>query len=398
MTADGVAPDRSDRVGIVRLIVGLLQGLVLYLLFDSLQSKTWPSTEGPLFAALGTAAIFAPLVVVASLTYLRTSLLVPWAIAVAVICAGLAWYDIVRDPLPLPQMPRNLPSPQLWIALGGGLFIAHCLLVAGAVERRLIAPYATYFDISWKYGVQIALAVAFTGAFWALLALGAALFELIKISLLAKLLQKPWFSIPVTTLAFTCAVHITDVRVGIVRGVRALGCNLLSWLLPLMTFLAVAFLAALPFTGLEPLWNTKLASLILLAAAASLILLVNAAYQDGPQLDSSGARHLSLFLRIPMAAASVALLPLSLLAAYGVSLRIEQHGWTPDRIIAVACTIVALCYAVGYWRQRSAGKICLRGWRPPTLPWLSSCWRFWLPCSRRLPIRHGYRSPIRWAG
>jgi hypothetical protein len=353
MTADDLAPGRSGQVLIARLIIGLLQGIVLYLLSDSLQAKAWPSTDGPLFAALLIVAVFVPPIALASLTYLRTSLLLLWVIAAAVMCAGLAVYDIVRDAVTLRQAwqaeaPRNIVSPQLWIALGGGLFIAHCLLVAGAVNRRLIAPYATYFDISWKYGVQIALAVAFTGAFWALLGLGAALFNLINIAALGTLLQKPWFSFPATTLVFACAVHITDVRVGIVRGVRTLGCNLLSWLLPLMTALAIAFLAALPFAGLQQLWNTKVASVILLIAAASLIILINAAYQNGPQTDAVSERKLPLFLRISMAVASVALLPLSLLAAYGVSLRIAQHGWTPDRIIAIACTIVALCYAVGY--------------------------------------------------
>ena len=123
--------------------------------------------------------------------------------------------------------------------------------MAGAVDRRLIARYPTYFDVSWKYGVQIVLVGLFTGAFWLLLWLGAALFALIKIDFLSTLLQKPWFSVPATTLAFAAAIHVTDVRVGIVRGARTLSCNLLSWLLPLMVLIAVGFVATLPFTGLE---------------------------------------------------------------------------------------------------------------------------------------------------
>ena len=348
MTADGVAPDRSDRVGIVRLIVGLLQGLALYLLFESEQSKTWPSTDGPLFVALGTTAIFAPLIIVASLSYLRVAQLVVWTAVVVVICGSLGWYDIVRDPLANTTFtPRTHPSLPFVVAFGAGLFIAHCLVVAAVADRRLIARYSTYFDVSWKYGVQAALGVAFTGVFWLLLWLGASLFELIKISALAKLLHKPWFAIPATTLAFTCAIHLTDVRVGIVRGVRTLSCTLLSWLLPLMTLLAVGFVATLPFTGLEPLWSTRRASAILIAAAASFIFLINTAYQDGAQADGS-ARQIPQFLRLSMAAASAALIPICLLASYGIALRIEQHGWTSDRVIAAACTIVALCYAVGY--------------------------------------------------
>jgi hypothetical protein len=44
------------------------------------------------------------------------------------------------------------------------------------------------------------------------------------------------------------------------------------------------------------------------------------------------------FLRVPLVG----------LAAYGLSLRIRQYGWTPERIIALACVTVATCYALGY--------------------------------------------------
>jgi hypothetical protein len=48
-----------------------------------------------------------------------------------------------------------------------------------------------------------------------------------------------------------------------------------------MTLIAVFFLLALPFTGLESLWSTRRATSILLTAAAVLIVLINAAYQAG---------------------------------------------------------------------------------------------------------------------
>jgi hypothetical protein len=36
------------------------------------------------------------------------------------------------------------------------------------------------------------------------------------------------------------------------------------------------------------------------------------------------------------------------IAAYAVALRVGQYGWTPERIIALACVVVAACYALGY--------------------------------------------------
>ena len=90
--------------------------------------------------------------------------------------------------------------------------------------------------------------------------LGAALFELIKVHFLTELIKKPWFAIPATVMACTSAIHVTDVRAGIVRGARTLKLTLLSWLLPLMVLITGAFLAALLFTGLEPLWSTRRAT------------------------------------------------------------------------------------------------------------------------------------------
>jgi hypothetical protein len=238
---------------------------------------------------------------------------------------------------------RITPTATLWFSLAVILFISHSLVAAGEADRKLVAGYSTYFDISWKQGIQLALAICFVAAFWAMLWLGAELFRLIKIEFLADLIKRRWFYIPVTTLVFSCALHVTDVRADLVRGTRTLSLTLLSWLLPVMTLMAVVFLLALPFTGLEPLWSTRRATGILLAAAAVLIFLINDAYQDG------GVENpVATIVRYAGTVAALALVPVVALAAYGLALRVEQYGWTPDRIIALACIAVAACYALGY--------------------------------------------------
>jgi hypothetical protein len=358
---DDPASHASIQVGAVRAFIGLTQGIALYGLFEASQRAAWPATNGPLFAPLCAIAIFVPLVVALDLTELRPRLLAGWVAIVTLVCAGLAWYDVYRDPFLYPfsssyqnaasPQLHNLPSYYLWFGLALGLFVGHSLLIAGANDGRRIARYSTYFGVSWKYGLQAAMAAAFAGVFWLVLWLGAELFRLIKIDALSQLIQKPWFWIPATSLALICAVHVTDVRVGIVRGMRTLSCTLLAWLLPLMTLIAVCFVAALPFTGLEPLWSTRYASTILLVAAASLIFLVNAAYQDGTRAavaDGSDTRPLPPPLRWAIAAASLILVPIVVLAAYGISLRVRQYGWSSERVVATACALLAALYAIGY--------------------------------------------------
>jgi hypothetical protein len=333
---------------LVRVAVGLMQGIALYLLLQAL--KTWPATDGLTFAPLLVVAMFVPIIVVVGLGNMRLPTLAAWTAVATVVCAGLAIYNIFRDPTGgtefqrlIPAFQRLIPTATLWLSVAAGLFITHSLIASGDADRKFIASYSRYFDLSWKQGVQLALAVCFVALFWAMLWLGAELFRLIKIEFLADLIERRWFWIPVTTLVFTYALHITDMRAALVRGTRTLTLSLLSWLLPVMTLITVAFLLALPFTGLEPLWSTRRATAILLAAAGALIFLINDAYQDGDLQDTVAG-----IVRYSGTVAALALVPVVVLAAYALALRVGQYGWTPDRIIALACVAVAGCYALGY--------------------------------------------------
>ena len=341
---------------LARLAVGLLQGGALWFLQRALDAKSWPATDGLLFAPLLAVALFVPIAVLLGLGNLRPRTLAMWTVLATALCVGLATYDIFRDPTGGTAVDRIVPSPKLWLALGAVLFASHSLIESGDTDRKLVASYARYFDVSWKLAVQLALAAGFVGVFWAVLFLGAELFRLIKIEFLTELIKRPWFSIPITTLVFASAIHVTDVRADLVRGARTLSLTLLSWLLPVLTLLTVAFLSALPFTGLEPLWSTRSATFILLTAAVALVFLINNAYQDG-----GPERQVGAVVRYSGTIAAFTLVPLVALAAYGLSLRVDQYGWTPDRIIVLACIVVAACCALGY-----ALAAVLRG------PWLRS--------------------------
>jgi hypothetical protein len=101
----------------------------------------------------------------------------------------------------------------------------------------------------------------------------------------------------------------------------------------------LGFLVALPFVSLDKLWSTRIAAKLLLWSAAILIFLINAAYQDARQ------SRLKFFF---VAVASAELAPLVGLAAWAIALRVDQHGWTTDRIFATVITAILLCYAAGY--------------------------------------------------
>lgn len=325
-----------DNLGATRLLIGLAQGIALLLLTKAVDTKMWPSTDPVLFNALMLSTCYVMTTTLVAVGQLRPLGFVTWVLGALALIAVTAWHAVARE-----IDPARADHALLFAALAPVFFVAYHLIAAADADRRPIASYRTYFDIGWKNGVQLALSLAFVGALWLLLFLGAVLFELIKISAVRSLIERDWFAYPITAVMFALAVHITDVRVNLINGIRNVSLVLLSWLLPVMTLLAIAFLAALPATGLAPLWATTHATPILLVAAGALVVLINAAYQDG-----DAAAH--WLLRIAARVASLALSPLVALAIYSVWLRIQQHGLSPDRVIAALSLVVATCYALGY--------------------------------------------------
>jgi hypothetical protein len=334
-------------VPLMRLSVGLAQGLALLALYQAADDKSWPATDGLVFGPLVTVAAAVPLLVISGLGNIRPRGLIIWTVIATIGCVGFGIYGIISDPVvaqfSAAPIPRIVPTALSLFSIATILFIVHGFIVAAEADRRLLASYPTCFDVFCKHAVQAGLAAAFVGAFWMLLGLSAELFRLIGIEFLAKLIQRSAFWIPATALVFSYGIHITDVHVAIVRGTRTLGLFLLSWLLPMMALIGAAFVLALPFTGLEPLWSTRRASGILLGASAALILLINAAFQDGRAENRAVAA-----LRYASVLAAVVAVPLIVLAGYALALRIGQYGLTPGRVGVAVCVVVGACFGLGY--------------------------------------------------
>ncbi|OYW37057.1 MAG: DUF4153 domain-containing protein [Brevundimonas sp. 12-68-7] len=354
---DALGATSGRMVALARLGIGLAQGIVLYLLMRTTEGDgaTWSSRNPELFAAMLLPALFLPPVLLAGVGRLRIAILAAWAGVAATVLAGLAWHDIARQS----GMDRE-PTFPLFAFSAVALFIAHHLILPADRERRLIASFAAYFDAAWMAGVQLAASIAFAGVFWLLLFLGAALFNVIGLRFLGELLRQGWFFLPLTGLAFATAVHLTDVRDGLIRGVRTIALMLLSWLLLVLTVLVGAFLIALPFTGLDGLWETGSATALVLSAVGVMIVLINAAYQDGRPENLPPA-----VLRVAVQVAAVLLVPLVGIAVWGLALRIGQHGLTPDRIIAAACALIGALHAGGYAHAAAATLRSGTRWMAP---------------------------------
>jgi len=332
-------------VSSLRLAVGLVQGMALYFLYMAMPNSVWPESQAMVLAPLTLIAFAIPTLVILNLNNMPWKSLINWMLVVGALLIMLGVYDVTRRAggNDFEVSHQSVPSLILIFFIGAGLFIAQSLVSAAVAEGRYIASYTRYFDVAWKLAIQLIFSVCFVGIFWAVLMMGNALFLTINITFMSDLMKYGWFNIPITTLAFSYALHITDVRANLVRGIRTLKLMLLSWLLPIMTLFVSIFIASAPFKGLDILWSTHHTSQILLGTIACLILLINAAYHDGTPEHRPGK-----ILRYSGSLGSVLLLPLVCIALYAVALRVCEYGWTINIIDVFSCLIVAFCYAIGY--------------------------------------------------
>ena len=350
-------PVVAPRIAVTRLLAGVLQGVLLYWLYSAAQGKTWPATQPSLLAPLMLIGLLLPVLLVSSLGHMSLRRIGAWMAGAALVLTALALHDVARGAEHFiwgnykPGAPLRVISIQLFGACVAGLYIAHALVLASAQDGRRLASYPTYFEIAWKLGIQLLFSLLFVAVLVLVLWLGGQLFLLIKLNFLNKLLGQPWFVIPVLCFAFSFAIHITDVRPSIVRGIRTLLLVLLSWLMPIAAVLVAGFLLTLPFIGFERLWATRHAASVLLGMAGLLVVLINAAFQNG-EAGLGVARGIRFGTRL-----SCLLLPwLAGIAIYALTLRVMSHGWTAERLTAAACLLIASCHAIGYaWAASKYG-------------------------------------------
>lgn len=329
--------------------LALAQGIGLCLLSAAAaESPTWPATVPVLFRPLALLCTFLPPLAMLALPRLPRRTALAWLAAAALATAAVGVHAATRGTVPhWPSESSVWPRPGVWFALGAALFAAQALAVPALRARRFRPAYAEVFETATRTLLQLGLTAAFVGAFWLVLFAGAALLKLVQIEFLEQLLQRRWFSYPAGTLAFAAGLLLLDARPALIAGVRSVLLGLFSWLLPVAALVVAIFLIGLPFVSLADLWKSRMSASLLLGMAAALAAFLNCACQDD-EAPPRGVRGLAARV------AAFEILPLVGLAAWGLSVRVGQYGWSAERVEGAATIGIAAVLGAGYLLAASA--------------------------------------------
>ncbi len=333
--------DRSTRHALIGL--ALLQGCALYLLHVAVQGERWPATDLTWLKALYTVAIALPAFFYLGMerytdrrNLLAVSLLIP-------LLFFLGWHlGWSESPQGVPADIRHQLSPPFVLSLSVVVFILALHFRAWSTSGKAPFDYALLLSFSWQQALTLGMLGLFIGVFWLLLGLWAMLFNAIGIRTFRDLFSETAFIYPVTWLVLGLGLVLIRDRIPLIATVQFMCEALIKALLPLAALVLVLFLAALPVTGLQPIWNTGNAALLMMLLTVVLLFFYNAV------LSGETERAYPLPVKL-LVLAAILLLPLtSLLAAWALWLRIEQYGLTVDRLWAGLIQLFIAGFTLSY--------------------------------------------------
>ncbi|WP_411850137.1 DUF4153 domain-containing protein [Stenotrophomonas sp. LGBM10] len=322
------------------VLIALLQGLLLYVATQA--DTAWPFNSMTGQLCWNAAMLLVPTAITLAVTRLDDRRL--WAHAgVGLLCvlalAGWVGWNLQGAP-GLAEGPLVTPFA-LCMAVGFVVLLPWWQFRLASGHWR--ATYAALFEHAWQNALTLALAVAFTGLTWLLLWLWALLFMLVDIRFFSVLFQEGAFIALSTGTLMGFGILIGRTQQRAVQVTRQVLFAVCKGLLPLLAFIAVLFVCSLPFTGLEPLWKTRSAAMLLLSIVALLVVFANAVYQQDSDVPPYPA-----WLRRLVDASLLSLPIYAGLALYAVALRVAQHGWTLPRVWVALIALLLAGYALGY--------------------------------------------------
>ena len=316
-----------------------LQGLGIYLLYRSFDEGLWPSQSPMWFYPMISLVLLLPAGFLLTVERSRERATLVRVGAYGIIVGLLGAY-IGYQAMPFGAVRIDGLSATYAITLGIASFIT-LIFVQRQVTEAL--GYEPLFLFSWRNLVVGALSLAFLGGVILMYLLWAALFNEIGIGFFKELFRKVWFVALLGALSFGSGVIVFRGLTDVVDSISRLLSGIIKLLLPFLLVMTVAFLVALPFTGLEILWSTNQGTLLLMVLTFILLLCLNAVYQTG-----AGSSPYPSWLHHAITGALFTLPVFSALSFYGLYARLDQYAWTVVRYWAFVVWLTLCLFSFGY--------------------------------------------------
>jgi hypothetical protein len=288
----------------------------------------------------------------------------PVLVLLALVTTGFAALLAMAGPIGLQKaLPRALGlgfavAALIWLAgqrhakledvLSSPLPVLALLVVAALPVPFLIAQargnwrdYGALFLEAWSIVVRYAAAWAFVGLVWLVIFLSDQVLQIVGITVISDLLEHWIVGAVITGAALGLGMAVVYELVELLSPYLVL--RLFRILLPVVLAVMVIFLIALPFRGLDGLFSGLSPALLLLAMVAAGVSLVSVTV-DQSDADAST----SPVLRRAAQGMALILPLLAALGAWAIWLRVDQHGWTPERLFVVIVAGLGLVYGLVY--------------------------------------------------
>lgn len=327
----------TTRIALNRVALVVLGGASAVALWALAENWKDPALSPPLYLALFSfvtvyAAVALALAGPVRLTRALGGALMLAVPATALISLAGLRYEVATDVLDQPILLS------VSIAL---VFFATPFLMVGLHDRSRMFDYAALFESAWGLTARYLIAWGFVAGFWILVFLSDALLRLVQIGVIEAILDIDWmvFGLSGMILGLGLAV-VFELRETVSPFVLL---RLVRLMVPLVLAVVAIFLLAIPFRGLGQVFGEFSSAATLMTAAIVSITLICTALErnDGLMVQTPG-------LKLATRALALVLPVLTGLALWAVILRVRQHGWTPDRVLAAGAALFLVTYGVVY--------------------------------------------------
>ena len=333
---DSAEISRTTRLGMI--FIGLLQGALCYLLMTYLV----PHNDDWLFYGMPATIAITSALLLTVVSFKQRALWYWMALIFVVVLAMSVWLKWqVED-------SDKWRQHEVFMFYGWRLLLMAMLALPwiqySLHVSREQARYPHFYRQLWLNALTLLIVFVANGLFWLVLLLWSEMFKLVGIPFFSTLFfDTDWFGYVAFGLITALAVVLARTQSRLVTAVQKLLTFIATGLLPLVALLALMFILTLPFTGLEAI-SQRVSAAGLMSTLTLLLLLLMAIVRE-PQKEAlpyPGA--LRYLIKCSLSVAPIYML----IAGWSLWVRIQQYGWTPERLYGVLVVVVLLVWSFGY--------------------------------------------------